>query len=132
MLGTREERGLLSWKQNDEDDDSSAGSKAVTMETYNLPFGLTSLMRRVKWLEKVPISPTFEGFDLECPRFGKFWRNKFNSTRVAGDDEELEIMTSSPIVTSSVNHKDRTETIGDDVMVTEQLNNDRKELPMDA
>ena len=58
--GTPEERGLEKWKAQHE---SQATSNNVS-DCYDLPFGM-ELLRKWKWTEKVPFSPTFKGWRMQ-------------------------------------------------------------------
>ncbi|KAM9781872.1 solute carrier family 23 member 1-like [Syngnathus typhle] len=51
--GTREERGLLQW--------SALTSSSPSSPSYDFPVGM-GLVRRARWLERLPISPTFRGW----------------------------------------------------------------------
>ncbi|XP_069935793.1 solute carrier family 23 member 1 [Cherax quadricarinatus] len=51
--GTKEERGLVSWRAQQGDSKSCPG--------YDLPYGMDAIRRR-KWLRYLPFSPTFRGF----------------------------------------------------------------------
>uniref|UniRef100_A0A3Q3X3K6 Uncharacterized protein n=1 Tax=Mola mola TaxID=94237 RepID=A0A3Q3X3K6_MOLML len=49
--GSREERGLVKWRS----------SPSTSSSSYDLPLGM-GVIRRVRWLRRFPISPTFTGF----------------------------------------------------------------------
>ncbi|XP_061660410.1 solute carrier family 23 member 1 isoform X2 [Syngnathoides biaculeatus] len=51
--GTREERGLLQW--------SALTSSASSSPSYDFPAGM-ALVRRVGWLRRLPVCPTFRGW----------------------------------------------------------------------
>ncbi|KAM8834965.1 solute carrier family 23 member 1 [Synchiropus picturatus] len=51
--GTREERGLVNW-----------GATSFSSPSYDFPVGM-SAVRRVRWLRRFPISPTFRGWRSE-------------------------------------------------------------------
>lgn len=50
--------------ESDDTDDSDGPS--LTLKTYDLPFA-DNLVRNWKWSKYVPIFPSFEGFDTNCP-----------------------------------------------------------------
>ncbi|XP_047476945.1 solute carrier family 23 member 1-like isoform X1 [Penaeus chinensis] len=54
--GTPKERGLLQWRATKEGGDADAVS-----HTYDFPFGM-DVVRKIKWMKYVPLSPTFTGF----------------------------------------------------------------------
>ena len=55
ITGTKEERGLLSWRKNLVHE-SESGNK--DLEIYDIPF-VTKYMKRVKCCSYIPILPTF-------------------------------------------------------------------------
>ncbi|XP_059913566.1 solute carrier family 23 member 1 [Gadus macrocephalus] len=65
--GTRKERGLLDFDTTDHATvDSSAPDHAPGPSSYDFPIGM-GLVRRVGWLRRLPISPTFQGFRARDP-----------------------------------------------------------------
>lgn len=50
--GSREERGLIHWRSS---------SSSSSSSTYDFPLGMNAI-RRIRWLRRFPISPTFTGF----------------------------------------------------------------------
>ncbi|CAL8401406.1 unnamed protein product [Boreogadus saida] len=65
--GTRKERGLLDFDTTDHAPvDSSAPDHAPGPSSYDFPIGM-GLVRRVGWLRRLPISPTFQGFRARDP-----------------------------------------------------------------
>ncbi|KAF0022913.1 hypothetical protein F2P81_024894 [Scophthalmus maximus] len=52
-----EERGLVEWRSFS----SSSSSSSSTFSSYDLPVGM-GLIRRIRWLRRFPISPSFRGF----------------------------------------------------------------------
>ncbi|XP_074912531.1 solute carrier family 23 member 1 [Buteo buteo] len=55
--GTQEERGLVQWKAGAHSDSTARAS----LRSYDFPFGM-SVVRRSRWLKRVPICPVFTGF----------------------------------------------------------------------
>uniref|UniRef100_A0A8D3BNZ8 Solute carrier family 23 member 1 n=1 Tax=Scophthalmus maximus TaxID=52904 RepID=A0A8D3BNZ8_SCOMX len=55
--GSRQERGLVEWRSFS----SSSSSSSSTFSSYDLPVGM-GLIRRIRWLRRFPISPSFRGF----------------------------------------------------------------------
>lgn len=53
--GSREERGLVHW---------NSSSSSSSSPTYEFPLGM-GVVKRIRWLRWLPISPTFTGF--RCP-----------------------------------------------------------------
>lgn len=70
MPGTVEERGLVAWRQvnenagSDPDDDNN---NMMTLKTYDLPFGMEYL-RKWKWTYYLPFCPTFLGMGKCCSK----------------------------------------------------------------
>ncbi|KAG7516755.1 solute carrier family 23 member 1 [Solea senegalensis] len=54
--GSREERGLVQWISS-----SCSSSSSSSFSSYDLPVGMT-FIRRTRWLQRFPISPSFTGF----------------------------------------------------------------------
>lgn len=63
LRGTPEERGILKWKQlfGQQEHSLSAEEKQELYKSYEVPF-ITPKLRKLRWCQFVPISPTFDGF----------------------------------------------------------------------
>lgn len=53
--GSRKERGLIEWST------PSVTSSTSSSATYDFPLGM-GMVRRIQWLRRFPISPSFRGF----------------------------------------------------------------------
>lgn len=54
LTGSKDERGILAWNKAHEDDSSNTLESG---EVYSLPFGISSYLSSVSWLQYIPFCP---------------------------------------------------------------------------
>ena len=59
--GTDEERGLIAWRSQMEEDSEENGVESSTSKCYDIPF-ITKYLKEWTWSRYLPFSPTFKGF----------------------------------------------------------------------
>ncbi|NXP04411.1 S23A1 protein, partial [Thinocorus orbignyianus] len=63
--GTAEERGLVQWKAGAHSDSAASAS----LRSYDFPFGM-GVLRRSRWMKRVPVCPMFTGFKAQAREGG--------------------------------------------------------------